>query len=262
MMGTSFPLSLLMCLLLFSITSVKATQSKYVGVHEVCGKCHHVQYISWEKRPHAKAFEALKPGERIEVKRAAGLRPMQDYTEDGKCLKCHTTGYGKPGGFVSLERTPAMANVQCESCHGAGGDYVEEIMRRKFSFAHAEIDDLGHVGYAVRSHAHSTKEEISARPADAHKPSHPMETHTHYEEHRQADKYGYDALGDPPPRAHRHQGEIHPLDPAKASRCTETCHNEASPTYKVSGIEDFVATFSKQVKKGVHRRYGLMFIHW
>ena len=255
-------LSLLMFLLLFTKTFIKAAEREYLGVHEVCAKCHHVQYISWEKQPHAKAFESLKPGKRIEVKRAANLNHMKDYTEDGECLKCHTTGYGKPGGFVSLKKTPSMTNVQCESCHGPGSEYVEKVMRRKFSFAHAEVTDLGHVGYAVHSQTDSAKKDISAGGAVEHKQSHLMKMPTQNEEHKQSDKYGYDALGDPPPHAHRHQGEISDLDPAKASRCVETCHNEESPTYQVSGIKNFVATFNKQVKKSIHRRYGLMFIHW
>ena len=37
---------------------------------------------------------------------------------DPSCLSCHTVGYGLPTGFVSASKTPQLANVQCESCHG------------------------------------------------------------------------------------------------------------------------------------------------
>ncbi|MFQ5852350.1 MAG: cytochrome c family protein [Candidatus Binatia bacterium] len=227
-----------------SPSSSEPGQREYIGV-QICEQCHRVQHLSWSKGPHARAFGALKPGRSIEMKRAAGLDPMKDYTVDGKCLRCHTTGYRRPGGFVSLESTPNMVNVQCESCHGAGSEYVEKVMRRKFSFAHAEVDDLGHISYTDRLHSHSAVKE-----------------HSHCEEHNQPNKYAYNVLGDPPPYAHRHEGKIFALDSKKASHCTETCHNKESPTYRVSDIRDFIGTFEKRVKKGVHKRYGLLFIHW
>jgi hypothetical protein len=34
------------------------------------------------------------------------------------CLVCHTVGDGLPTGFVSLAKTPKLAGVQCENCHG------------------------------------------------------------------------------------------------------------------------------------------------
>ena len=41
-----------------------------------------------------------------------------------KCYSCHTTGYGKPGGFTSVEETPELKNAGCEVCHGPGGTHV------------------------------------------------------------------------------------------------------------------------------------------
>jgi hypothetical protein len=37
---------------------------------------------------------------------------------NGACLACHTVGYGVPTGFVSMAKTPGLAGVQCENCHG------------------------------------------------------------------------------------------------------------------------------------------------
>jgi ferredoxin len=129
---------------------------KYLG-DRVCRWCHYVQYQSMQKIRKSSTYDALKPGQRIQAKTKAGLDPARDYTQDAKCLKCHTTGYGKPGGFISMEKTPHMTGVQCEACHGPGERFTE-IMRRKYSFAHSEVEDLGHIRYSW--HAHTPKGHI------------------------------------------------------------------------------------------------------
>ena len=40
------------------------------------------------------------------------------------CLPCHTVGYGLPTGFISLAKTPKLAGVQCENCHGPGANHA------------------------------------------------------------------------------------------------------------------------------------------
>jgi hypothetical protein len=95
----------------------------YIGTKK-CKVCHLKQYKSWAETKMANAFDLLKPGERAEAKTKAGLDPKKDYTRDPECLPCHTTGYGKPGGFVSLEKTPELAGVGCEVCHGAGSEFT------------------------------------------------------------------------------------------------------------------------------------------
>lgn len=89
-----------------------------------CKSCHMKQYKSWSKTKMSQAFEILKPGERAEAKTAAGYDPDKDYTTDEACVPCHVTGWGKKGGFVSIEETPLLAGVTCEACHGAGEGYL------------------------------------------------------------------------------------------------------------------------------------------
>lgn len=214
----------------------------YIG-GEVCKGCHLVQHLSWEQGPHGRAFEALAPGSRESVKRRAGLDPARDYRSDASCLPCHTTGYGEPGGFTSAEQTPDRVHVGCESCHGAGSEFVERVMRVKYSFAHAEVSDLGHIGYVDPAALASAGREGGAEPPGG-------------------SRYGYTPLGDPPPYARRYQGEVLPLDPASVRHCTAVCHGERSPTHAVSGVKDLEARFERHVRMGVHRRYGLKFIHW
>jgi hypothetical protein len=97
----------------------------YVGAKK-CRACHLKQFQTWEQTRMAKSFELLKAGAHADAKKKMNVDPQKDYTHDEKCLPCHTTGYGKPGGFVSLEKTPELVGVQCESCHGPGSEYLKE----------------------------------------------------------------------------------------------------------------------------------------
>ncbi len=96
-----------------------------------CKKCHFKQAKSWKKTVHAKAMDSLKQGVKVEEKKAAGLED-KDYTTDPSCLKCHTTGYGEPGGYPAYKAdwsddeaklAKNNAGVGCESCHGPGSLY-------------------------------------------------------------------------------------------------------------------------------------------
>ncbi len=103
----------------------------FVGTKK-CKKCHLKEYKSWAETKMAQTFEVLKPEIRTEAKIAAGLDPAKDYTADATCLPCHTTGYGKEGGFVDIATTPELAGVSCEMCHGAGATYIQdELMSLK-----------------------------------------------------------------------------------------------------------------------------------
>lgn len=105
--------------------SISGEEFAYVG-NKNCKKCHIKEHKSWETTKMAQVFELLKPGVRAEEKKAAGLDPDKDYTADEECVRCHVTGYGKPGGFVDIASTPELAGVGCETCHGPGGTYTQD----------------------------------------------------------------------------------------------------------------------------------------
>jgi hypothetical protein len=87
---------------------------KYVG-SDACKNCHENEYTSF--MTYAKKATSFRSIERVKK----GL------TEDEirGCYYCHTTGYGKPGGFISLEKTPHLKNAGCEVCHGPGEFHVK-----------------------------------------------------------------------------------------------------------------------------------------
>jgi hypothetical protein len=108
-----------------SAAAIGAGDHEYVGSKK-CRMCHLKEFKSWEESKMAASFDHLKPGENAAEKEAAGLDPQKDYTADAECLPCHTTGYGKAGGFVDIASTPDLAGVGCEACHGPGGTYLQD----------------------------------------------------------------------------------------------------------------------------------------
>lgn len=89
-------------------------QKSYVGA-EKCGECHADEYESYKansKKAHS----------------FASIMRMKKFLSDKEfqsCCACHTTGYGKSGGFRSEAETPELKNLGCETCHGPGSLHVE-----------------------------------------------------------------------------------------------------------------------------------------
>lgn len=136
----------LLGMLLLSGSSTIGGDHPYTGSKK-CKACHLKEWKSWAETKMAKSFDVLKPGERAEAKTGAGLDPDKDYTKDPTCLPCHTTGYGKDGGFVDIESTPDHAGVGCEMCHGAGGTYIQPqyMSLKNKEYKKAEIVAVGMV---------------------------------------------------------------------------------------------------------------------
>ena len=129
------------------LSSAAGEGHAYVGSKK-CRACHLKEHTSWTATKMAKAFDKLKPGVAIAAKAKAKLDPKKDYTADPSCLGCHTTGYGKPGGFVDVATTPDLAGVGCEMCHGAGGTYLqkEHMSLQNKEYKKAELVKVGLVG--------------------------------------------------------------------------------------------------------------------
>jgi hypothetical protein len=125
--------------------------AQYVGPAR-CRGCHLPQAKSWDEGKMAKAYELLKPGVAAESKREKGLDPKKDYTTDTGCLSCHVTGLGKPGGFENIQKTPRLAGVTCEACHGPGGGYLKPHLM-SLQMKDYELADLVAAGLTVPTKA-------------------------------------------------------------------------------------------------------------
>lgn len=76
-----------------------------------CATCHPADIIALKMTKHSFAHNDL-------VSRGMEVDPY--------CVRCHTTGYGLPGGFATSSRTPAMVCVTCQACHGPSQQHVDQ----------------------------------------------------------------------------------------------------------------------------------------
>jgi hypothetical protein len=97
-----------------SLAEAKNKTPRYVG-SLACKPCHEDEYKSF--MTYARKSNSFRSIERVKK----GLTEE----EIKGCYHCHTTGYGKPGGFVSPEKTPHLKNAGCEVCHGPGEFHVK-----------------------------------------------------------------------------------------------------------------------------------------
>ncbi len=102
---------LLVCMLWpFSVMA----ENPYVG-SAACKDCHEEQYenfTKYAKKSHSDRSVKIMASDLTEAELAT-------------CYGCHATGFGKPGGFISYEKTPHLADAGCEVCHGPGYDHAE-----------------------------------------------------------------------------------------------------------------------------------------
>ena len=99
-------------------------RQKYAGANS-CRGCHGEVFTRWAETKHAHAMDALEEkGKQF----------------DPECVRCHSTGFRKPSGFINLNVNPELANIQCEQCHGAGNLHI--LFRQR---GEAEVAKLGTV---------------------------------------------------------------------------------------------------------------------
>jgi hypothetical protein len=87
---------------------VSGPGASYAG-EQTCAQCHGNVHSTLMNTAHAQAFKTLQ-------------QIHQD--SNPSCLPCHTVGYGLPTGFTDAVHTPQLEGVQCENCHGPGGNHA------------------------------------------------------------------------------------------------------------------------------------------
>jgi hypothetical protein len=85
-----------------------ASPREFIG-SESCKECHLAAWKKWKGQPHSHALATL-------VKKGSEFDP--------DCLPCHTVAFNRGSGYRSAQRTPELADVGCEACHGPGAAHV------------------------------------------------------------------------------------------------------------------------------------------
>ncbi len=76
----------------------------YAGTKR-CGSCHASAHRVWSASAHSHALATLE---------------KSGHDRDPDCVGCHVVGLVSKAGFYTRAATPQLADVGCESCHGAG----------------------------------------------------------------------------------------------------------------------------------------------
>ncbi len=84
---------------------------------ESCGECHAAEFEVWKRTPHATGFKALHRKPRAEqIASKLGFRLIK---RESFCFTCHYTPE------VDDDAIRVVSGVSCESCHGAGLDWID-----------------------------------------------------------------------------------------------------------------------------------------
>jgi hypothetical protein len=109
----------LVCLIFLVLVSTSTwaqdAKSRIYAGSDSCLACHQAEYENYCKYARkSHSFQSVQ-----KMKKGLTLDELRG------CYACHTTGYGKPGGFVSVEQTPELKNAGCEVCHGPARRHTE-----------------------------------------------------------------------------------------------------------------------------------------
>ena len=84
---------------------------------DACGECHEKSVNSWKTSHHFSTFKDLpRSKEGKEIAKKMGLKRIKSGSD---CLTCHFTSANDG------DKVKPIAGITCESCHGAGADWID-----------------------------------------------------------------------------------------------------------------------------------------
>jgi hypothetical protein len=96
--------------------AVASDPAKLVGPN-ACAECHKQEAEAWKASLHFKTFREMP--RRKEANEIAEKMGVQRIRSESMCLTCHYTVQQKES------RSQPVAGISCESCHGAGEDWIK-----------------------------------------------------------------------------------------------------------------------------------------
>jgi len=105
---------------------------------DACGECHKSSVSVWKLTHHATTFKELP--RRKKAKEITGALGIKRIKAESDCLSCHFTSALVDG------KVKPVAGITCESCHGAGADWIKghgdyggkDVTRENETAAHRE----------------------------------------------------------------------------------------------------------------------------
>jgi hypothetical protein len=116
---------------------------QYVGVKK-CKTCHNSaksggQFAKWTESKHSKAYAELASPKSKEIATKEGIADPQ---KSDKCLACHVTGKNDPSAQFAATFADSDG-VQCETCHGAGSEYMKMATMKGLKEGTVKAEDVG-----------------------------------------------------------------------------------------------------------------------
>ena len=101
----------------FAAEGAVATDSAKIVGPNACAECHKQEAEAWKGTHHFKTFREMpRNTEANEIAEKMGVRRIKS---ESLCLNCHFTVQQKNN------KEEPVAGISCESCHGAGKDWIK-----------------------------------------------------------------------------------------------------------------------------------------